>query len=162
MTTLPAVFDYKWNDRIALDLALLLEGSGETMNELLARHKLTVQDMVELKTDKSFLKRVEELQRDVREKGLTFKLKAKVQAEELLNTSWTLIHSHDVSPAVKADLIKSTVRWAGLETPDPKDSLSAGTGVAITINFGSQAVPVKLIDAEVSEVKPSGALDGPE
>jgi len=95
-----------------------------------------------------FLKRVETYRDEVKEKGLTFRLKARAQAEELLTTSYMLIHDPAVSPAVKADLIKSTVKWAGLE---PKNTESDGTastgGVKIMINLGSSPADMKVIDA---------------
>jgi hypothetical protein len=78
---------------------------------------------------------------------MTFRLKARAQAEELLTTSWTLIHSNDVSAAVKADLIKSTVKWGGLE---PQKDMSGGDGpqggVSITINLDSQQAAPKVIE----------------
>jgi hypothetical protein len=100
-------------------------------------------------TDKVFLKKVEELRSEIRANGMTFKLKARAQAEELLTTSWTLIHSPDVSAAVKADLIKSTVKWGGLE-PKTNEGGEGGTsgGVSITINLDKVPVqePMKVID----------------
>jgi hypothetical protein len=129
-------FNYtKWTDRMAFDMALLLEGSGESVQEIATRHHLSMDDMAEFSKEPLFLKKVENYREEVREKGLTFKMKARAQAEELLVTSWTLIHSPDVSAAVKADLIKQTVKWGGLE---PKTDVDAGGGggVRITINLG--------------------------
>lgn len=129
----------KWSDRLAFDVALALEGSGETMDEIKDRHGITASDLLVFNNDKIFLKAVENYRGEVREKGLTFKLKARAQAEELLETSWLLIHSPDVSAAVKADLIKSTVKWGGLETKGDDDGGSVAGGVKININFGGTA-----------------------
>ncbi len=135
MDTLPLAY-HDWSDRLAMDVALMLENSGESIDEVMARHNITVDDMGRFNTDKVFLKKVEELRGEIRANGMTFKLKARAQAEELLTTSWTLIHSPDVSAAVKADLIKSTVKWGGLE-PKPSDGMEGGpsSGVSITINL---------------------------
>ena len=134
-------FNYtKWSDRLAFDMALLLEGSGETIPELTQRHRITNDDLVAFSKDPVFLKKVEHYRGEVQEKGLTFRMKARAQAEELLVTSWTLIHSPDVSAAVKADLIKSTVKWGGLEPKQDVDASAAGGGVKITINLGPQEV----------------------
>lgn len=92
----------KWNDRLAFDVALTLEGSGETLQEVMARHNITANDILVFNADPVFLKKVEGYRNEVRDKGLTFKLKARAQAEELLTTSWLLIHDPAVSPAVKA------------------------------------------------------------
>jgi hypothetical protein len=136
----------KWSDRLAFDVALTLEGSGDTMAEVMTRHNLTASDMLGYKADPVFLKKIEVLRSEIRDKGLTFRLKARAQAEELLETSYLLIHDPGVSPAVKADLIKSTVKWAGLEPKDATDSGQGGTGVRITINLGSSPEDARVID----------------
>jgi hypothetical protein len=144
----------KWSDRLAFDVALLLEGSGETMQEVMTRHKIDANDVLVFNADPVFLKKVEHYRGEIREKGITFKLKARAQAEELLTTSWMLIHDPGTSPAVKADLIKSTVKWAGLE---PKGDVAVdgagGGGVRITINLGSSPDDVRTIEAPVIEVE---------
>lgn len=131
----------RWSDRLALDMALVLEGSGELLDELCERHHITVDELIQFKADPTFLKRVEDYRKDVRDKGMTFKLKARAQAEELLVTSWLLIHDREVSPAVKADLIKSTVKWAGLDAREEVDTAAPG-GVRININFAGAAQPL--------------------
>ena len=82
---------------------------------------------------------------------MTFKVKARAQAEELLTTSWTLIHSPDVSAAVKADLIKSTVKWGGLEPKNDVLAEGGSGGVKITINLGDQEHRATIIDAEPND-----------
>lgn len=137
----------KWNDRLAFDVALTLEGSGETLQEIMGRHNITANDILAFNSDPIFLKKVEHYRNEVRDKGLTFKLKARAQAEELLTTSWLLIHDPAVSPAVKADLIKSTVKWAGLEPKQEMVTPEGGAnGVRITINLGGSELETKLVD----------------
>jgi hypothetical protein len=132
----------KWSDRFAFDLALLMEGSGEKLDELLDRHEYDASDLLTFKNDANFLKKVEAFREEVRTKGLTFRVKARAQAEELLRTSWILIHDPIVSPAVKADLIKATVRWGGLETPPKEEGGGGAGGVTITINLGGKQLDV--------------------
>jgi hypothetical protein len=146
----------KWSDRLAFDVALTLEGSGESMQELMLRHRITAQDVLEFNADPLFLRKVDHYRGEIRDKGMTFRMKARAQAEELLTTSWLLIHDPAVSPAVKADLIKSTVKWGDLE---PKVSANAGGdggGVRITINLGNRPE-----DARVIEHEPFAELEGP-
>jgi hypothetical protein len=141
MDTLPLKY-HPWSDRLAMDIALALEGSGDAFADILLRHNISPDMLAEFNQDSMFLKKVMHLRDEVREKGMTFRLKAKAQAEELLTTSWTLIHSADVSASVKADLIKSTVKWGGLE---PKGDVAAldgsGGGVTIQINLPSGPQP---------------------
>ena len=69
---------------------------------------------------------------------MTFRLKARAQAEELLTTSWTMIHNPEVNAAVKADLIKHTVKWSGLEPKNDNIVDGNNGGVRITINLGNE------------------------
>lgn len=130
-----------WSDRLAFDVALRLEGSGEELEDIVERHDVTVEELKKFCKDKQFEARVETWRKEIKEKGMTFRLKARVQAEELLKTSWLMIQSPDVSPAVRADLIKQTVKWAGLEVSD-KESDIGGGGVSITINLGDSSSKV--------------------
>jgi hypothetical protein len=155
MDNLP-LFHTKWSDRLAFDVALMLEGSGETLQEVIGRHNISANDLLTFKQDPIFLKKVEHYQNEVRDKGLTFKLKARAQAEELLVTSWHLIHDPAVSPAVKADLIKSTVKWGGLE-PKGDVATDGSGGVRITINLGNQQheVTQTIDEDEITDVNTS-------
>lgn len=149
----------KWNDRLAFDVALTLEGSGETLQEIMGRHNITANDILSFSTDPIFLKKVEHYRGEVRDKGLTFKLKARAQAEELLTTSWLLIHDPAVSPAVKADLIKSTVKWAGLEPKNDVVADSGTSGVKITINLGPNPSDARTIEATTIEAEDATAIE---
>lgn len=141
----------KWTDRLCLDIALRLEGSGEDLSEIMLRHNILTTDLLKFNKDKLFRDKVSNFRNEVRDKGITFKLKARTQAEELLKTSWMLIHSAETSAAVKADLIKSTVKWAGLEPKELGTSDGDGGGVRITINLGGKEEDARLIEGTVSE-----------
>lgn len=142
----------KWSDRLAFDVALRLEGSGEDVADIVLRHNISTAQLLEYNKDPLFLNKVSLLRNEVRDKGITFRLKARTQAEDLLTTSWLLIHNPDTSAAVKADLIKSTVKWAGLE---PKGDVAvddgSGGGVRITINLGGDATKQKVIEGTAVE-----------
>lgn len=88
-----------------------------------------------LRTNPLFVEAVASVAQDIKkDKGLSFKLKAQLQSEELLKTSWKLIHSPNdqVPPNVKADLIKFTWRVAGLE---PDKAAKAAVVVPLQINI---------------------------
>jgi len=150
----------KWSDRLAFDVALTLEGSGETLQEVMGRHSIDANDLIMFKRDPVFLKKVEHYRDEVREKGMTFRLKARAQAEELLTTSYLLIHDPGVSPAVKADLIKSTVKWGGAGRPRTTTTLEgAAGGVRITINLGSSQKDARTIEATPMEADDADAIE---
>ena len=77
----------------------------------------------------AFVNAQEMLQKD----GNSFKLKAKMQAEALLAKSWAIIHGEGTPAAVRADLIKATVRWAEYEPK--KDGLGGNSSNAFQINI---------------------------
>lgn len=81
-----------------------------------------------LRHDPALKKEVADYLEDLKTEGVSFKMKARLQSEELLKTSWKLIHSSNdqVPPNVKADLIKFTVRAAGLD--GSKDQVGGGVG----------------------------------
>lgn len=74
----------------------------------------------------------------VKKEGMSFKLKARLQSEELLKTSWKMIHSpsDEVPPSVKADLLKFTVRAAGLDGSNDKTQANNANNFQININLG--------------------------
>ena len=75
---------------------------------------------------------VEDLQKD----GMSFRLKAKLQAEALLAKSWAIIHAPETPNTVKADLIKATIRWADYEPKNTQGGLAGGNAFQININLG--------------------------
>ena len=71
----------------------------------------------------------------VKQEGMSFKLKCKLQAEAMLETNWRLVHApmSEVPAAVKARLMESTFRMAGY---DSKEGVaSAGNMLNIQINL---------------------------
>ena len=88
-----------------------------------------------LRYDPNFIADLARAMQVVRQEGMSFKLKARLQAEEILKTSWRLIHDATTPASVRSDLIKSTMRWAGY---DNKENIAPGGGssFAIQINLG--------------------------
>jgi len=142
----------KWDERLPFDVALAMENSGQSLNDVALEYKITPQQLLEFCKDSVFSKKVTFYRDDIRENGITFRMKARMQAEELLMTSYTLIHDPAVSPAVKADLIKSTVKWAGLEPKANEEvQTQGGGGVSITINMGDSSAQLKMVGSGSSE-----------
>lgn len=94
----------------------------------------SVDEWMRLRDNPQFLRDLTAAMSMVKEEGMSFKLKARIQAEELLKTSWRLIHApqDEVPSSVKADLIKATARWAGY---DNKDNGAGGAGNQLNIQI---------------------------
>jgi hypothetical protein len=98
-----------------------------------------------LRNDLAFRKAAADAVATLQEEGASFKLKARAQSEELLKTSWSLIHQplDRVPAAVKADLIKFTIRAAGLDasveqkaTASTRAAALAAVGLTINLHLG--------------------------
>jgi len=84
----------------------------------------------------------------VQQEGMSFRIKAKLQAEELLKTSWRLIHDPVAPPNVKAALIQATMRWANYDTPAAVSAGAGGPAFSININFAKPADIARVIEQE--------------
>ena len=108
-----------------------------SIQDICSAYGLTREDWDKLRNDPVFVADVASAVEMLKKEGMSFKMKARLQAEELLKTSWKLIHApmDEVPPSVKADLIKFTVRAAGLEA-DPKSANANQNNLQININLG--------------------------
>ena len=81
-----------------------------------------------------FIKQYQEAIESLKVEGMSFKVKARMQAEDYLGTAYAMIKNAGTSDAVRADLIKNTVRWAGYDAK----AVDTGQGGAfnIQINLG--------------------------
>ena len=94
------------------------------------------EQFLELVDDPLFVAAYQNAVDELRKDGMSFRIKAKLQAEALLAQSWKLIHSTDTPTTVKADLIKATVRWAGYEPKGDSNGAGVGSAFQININLG--------------------------
>lgn len=103
------------------------------VREICAAYQIDKDEFTRLAEDPVFIRAYAAAKEELQKDGVSFRMKAKVQAEELLKKSWALIHSDHTPATIKADLIKATVRWAGYE---PKgDGPGGGVGTAFQINI---------------------------
>lgn len=120
-----------WPPTLPIEIAL----KTAPMNEIRDAYGYSEEEWFKLRDDPNFLGDLAAAVEMVRKEGMSFKLKAALQAEELLKTSWRLIHApiDEVPSSVKADLIKATARWAGYDAKD--NAVAAGNSLNIQINL---------------------------
>lgn len=117
-----------------LPLELALKTAGP--KELCESYGITQQEWRELIVDKTFIQAVKQAVDLVGKEGVSFKTKAKAQAEMLLLRSWVLIHDDKTPPSVQADLLKFTIKVAGYDPSLQKDhGNGSGTSLTIEINL---------------------------
>lgn len=88
-----------------------------------------------IKEDPRFQQEVADAVDLVKKEGMSFKIKARLQSEELLKTSWRMIHHASTPPAVAADLIKFTIKAAGLSEEKATTAPTVGTALQINIQL---------------------------
>jgi hypothetical protein len=127
-----------WPPSLPFDLAL----SQQPVREICAAYAIDRFEYDRLRADPAFRRAVAEATETLKEEGASFKLKARAQSEELLKTSWALIHKplDQVSASVKAQLIMFTVRCAGLDASVEQKARAQATAqasalTALTINL---------------------------
>lgn len=123
-----------WPPTLPIEIAL----KTAPMADIRDAYGYTQEEWVALKYNPEFLADLGAAVTMVKKEGMSFKLKAKLQAEELLKTSWRLIHSTDaaVPVSVKADLLKATMRWAGYDVKEQIGGAGGSNSLNIQINLG--------------------------
>ena len=119
-----------WTEALLTDLAL-----GVSEDVILDVHGLQHHQLQALLFNPAFARQLETRRVELGKSGVSFELKAQIQADALLDTSWALIHNMDTPANVKADLIKHTVRWAGYDKASSAEN-GARSGLSININLG--------------------------
>jgi len=123
-----------WPHTLPLELAMKVA----PVSVICEAYEISREDYENLRSNPRFVAEVREWREALKEEGMSFKIKARMQAEELLKTSWEMIHDRTTPAAVRADLIKHTTRVAGLE---PQKGEGDGSGMptfAIQINLGDK------------------------
>ena len=123
-----------WSTTLPIELAL----KTATPQELRVHYGYTDEEWDALRENPVFMSELVAACDLVKKEGMSFKLKARLQSEALLETSWRLIHapSSEVPPAVKAKLMEATWRMAGFDNKENPGG--PATGFAIQINFSGR------------------------
>jgi hypothetical protein len=108
--------------------------------EICAAYGIDLEQFQELLKNEFFKADLEARVQEMKADGVSFRMKARLQAEQLLLTSWNIIHNPKTPAAVKAKMIETTFRVAGLDAS--KDQSQGLAGVAnslqIQINLGDR------------------------
>jgi len=127
-----------WPPTFPIEVALRVA----PIQDICSAHNISREEWNSLRRDPGFQATLAGYVRLLREEGTSFKMKARIQSEELLKTSWNLIHGKDTPPQVKADLIKNTFKVAGLDASIEQKAQANGgnsgsNNFQININLGA-------------------------
>lgn len=112
------------------------------VDEVFRKHKVSEEQQVELLKSTAFVSAVQQYVDEFQSTGLTFRLKASVQASQLLDTLWEMVHDEEVSSTTRLEAIRSVVKWAGLEPSNTKPSDTPA--FSLVINLPGSTEPVTL------------------
>lgn len=120
-----------WPPTLPVEIAMKVA----PIRDICEAHGIERADWDRLRADETFVAAVQEAHEALKRDGMSFRVKARLQSEELLKTAWAMIHApNDEVPAnVKADLLKFTIKAAGLD--GSKDQLAASQQNALSINI---------------------------
>lgn len=100
-----------WDTRLCFDVALGID----SLEDILARYALAPAVFEQWAAHPLFSRTVAEFQKHIREHGLSFRAKARMQAEDLLGVAYGLVQDQKTPAPVRADLIKWIAKMGELE-----------------------------------------------
>jgi len=123
-----------FDTRLAFEIALQMDPPGDVFN----RYGYDELGAKALIANPIFQGAVKAYSEDIKANGISFRLKAQVAAEDLLEHAYDIATNAEVSPAVRADLIKWHAKVSGLEPKEDGKTGGGGNGYALQIVFSGQ------------------------
>lgn len=124
---------------LVMDVAL-----GVDVDVILDAYDLQLHDFERITATPLFKADLKRVLKQLEEDGASFRLKAAIQAEAMLERSWAMVHDPETSPSVVADLIKATVRWGGYDG-NAANQAASGSQFSININLSNNHSPTTSI-----------------
>lgn len=129
---------------LALDLVLEVG----TLKEILDSYEITPEQFKKILANPAFRREYDTHKESMQAEGWSFRKKCQAQAELYLNLVFRLASSEATPAAVRAQLITNTVKWAGLDNPQP-------------VSSGALQTPEQMLPAMAEQLKnmPDGELE---
>lgn len=105
------------------------------VKDLCEEYHISEEQWDALRRNPVFVRDLQRVSDQMRDDGAGFRMKARMQSEELLKTSWVMIHTAGNPAAVRADLLKFTIRCAGLLAEAEKDVAKPSVALQINVNL---------------------------
>lgn len=126
-----AVGDMSFDPRLAYEIALEIDDPVAVM----AKYGYVGDQAVALLKEVAFALAVKNYRSEISTSGISFKLKARVQAEDLLTHSYNIATDPEAPASVRADIIKWTAKMAGYEPKEDGGAKGGGAGFNLNITF---------------------------
>lgn len=119
----------EWDARLVIDFVL-----GASKESICEEYNLMPHHYDRITVDVGFMGKVAALKKELEKDGATFTLKAKLQAEVLLDEAFKMAMNRDIDDRVRAKLIGDTVRWAGFDKTGMSADATGGFSININLN----------------------------
>lgn len=117
---------------LPIELALRMK----PVKDICEAYGITQAEWIALCSDEVFKQDLRKRIVEVREDGVSFRMKAGLQGEEYLKKIWEMVHAGESVPAaVKADLMKFVIRAAGQDGSKDQGANAAVMQNALQINI---------------------------
>lgn len=113
----------------------------EDPDHIAAKYHLNPDAWDNLRRDENFRKVVDSKRAELQKSGYTFRLKAALAAEDLLDEVYIGAKAPDASLSAKLESFKYLTKIAGLEPKEDK-SIAQGPGFSIKIDLGDQSITI--------------------
>ena len=137
-----------WDPRLALEIAM--SDPSQAM-QVFDRYKIDHTAAVELIQNPLFVKQLEDYKRELEASGMSYRMKARVLAEDLLPEAYDIARDTSYPAAVRADMIQWMTKIADLEPAKSsgKDVAQVG-GFSLQILFAGQQPQATIQDTAVT------------
>lgn len=106
----------------------------DTPRNICAAYGLTRERFALLIAHPVFVKAYQEAVEALKVDGMSFKVKARLQAEAYLDTAFIMAQNVGTADSVRADIIKNTVRWAGYDAKATDVGQGSNFNILINLN----------------------------
>lgn len=132
-----------WHPKLPFDIAMGL--SAETV---CIAYEITQEELNRLFHTQAFRRDVSKHEQEIRENGISFRSKAKIQAEMYLEELHELILDAQTPASIRLNAIQSIVKWAGLEPKEEKQTAAVqiNNNTKIEVCWGRPDDERKVID----------------
>ena len=147
-----------WPVRLPFDLAMEMEEADETFK----RYEVTPERALHLLGHKEFVESVRTWREIIVKEGVSFRTKARLAAEDLLQTAYLLATDPTMPASVRADMVKWHAKVAGLEPKQDPEGGAGGGGQGITLKIeftGTPGQQPQVYNADAKRVEDKGDVD---
>lgn len=132
---------------LALDLAL----QTAPLPEILSSYQITAAEAKKIFANPAFRLEYDDAVAATKQEGYSFRRKAAAQAEAYLEVLWGMANSPLTPAPVRADIIKSTVKWGALDST-PAQSPAGGDMFSAEALKNLQSMPDQELEVSVMKI----------